>query len=154
VDIITSPFLHGSLEHLASNALPLFSLGVIAAMTGLKRFLMITATIIVIEGAGVWLFSPENSISVGASGVVFGYFGYLLVRGLVDRRPVDLVVSVGVALSYGYVMWNSIGFGATGISWQGHVAGFVGGLVAAVLFREGRAFLRTGSGGGARLLGG
>jgi membrane associated rhomboid family serine protease len=138
VDIVTSPFLHGSLEHLASNALPLFSLGFIAAITGLKRFLLIVLTVIVIEGVGVWLFSPENSISVGASGVVFGLFGYLLVRGFVDRRPVDLVVSIGVALSYGYVMWNSIGFGVTGISWQGHVSGFVGGLVAAILFKERR----------------
>ena len=138
VDIATSPFLHGSLEHLASNALPLFSLGFIAALTGLKRFLLITATIIVIEGLGVWLFSPANSISVGASGIVFGLFGYLLVRGLVERRPVDIVVSAGVALSYGYVMWNSVGFGATGISWQGHVSGFIGGLVAALLFRERR----------------
>lgn len=136
IDIVTSPFLHGSLEHLASNALPLFSLGFIAAITGLKRFFLITVTIIVIEGLGVWLFSPENTISVGASGVVFGLFGYLLLRGLVDRRPVDLVVSIGVALSYGYVMWNSIGFGVTGISWQGHVSGLVGGIIAAILFRE------------------
>jgi membrane associated rhomboid family serine protease len=75
---------------------------------------------------------------VGASGLVFGYFGYLLVRGLVDRRPVDIVVSIGVALSYGYVMWNSIGFGAAGISWQGHVSGFVGGVVAALVFRDRR----------------
>lgn len=138
IDIVTAPFLHGSLEHLASNALPLFSLGFIAAMTGWKRFLMMTAAVIVIGGIGVWLFSPDNSISVGASGVVFGYFGYLLMRGLVDRRPVDIVVSLGVALSYGYVMWNSIGFGVQGISWQGHLSGLVGGLIAALIFREPR----------------
>src|SRR5947208_3572645 len=100
VDIVTAPFLHGNLEHLASNALPLFSLGFIAAITGTKRFLLMTAMVIIIGGLGVWLFSPPNSISVGASGVVFGYFGYLLVRGLIERRPVDLVVSIGVALSY------------------------------------------------------
>jgi membrane associated rhomboid family serine protease len=138
IDIVTSPFLHGSLQHLASNALPLFSLGFIAAMTGLKRFLAMTLLVILIEGLGVWLFSPENTISVGASGVVFGYFGYLLMRGLVDRRPVDLVVSIGIALAYGYVMWNSIGFGAQGISWQGHISGLIGGVIAAVVFREPR----------------
>lgn len=139
IDIITSPFLHGSLQHLASNALPLFSLGFIAAMTGIKRFLLVTAFVILVEGIGVWLFSPADSISVGASGVVFGYFGYLLLRGFVDRRPVDLVVSVGIALAYGYVMWNSIGFGTQGISWQGHISGLVGGLIAAILFRQPRA---------------
>lgn len=138
IDIATAPFLHGSLEHLASNALPLFSLGFIAAMTGWKRFLLVTLVVIVVGGIGVWLFSPGNSISVGASGVVFGYFGYLLMRGLVDRRPVDIVVSLGVALSFGYVMWNSIGFGIQGISWQGHLSGLVGGLVAALVFREPR----------------
>jgi membrane associated rhomboid family serine protease len=136
IDIVTSPFLHGSLEHLASNALPLFSLGFIAAMTSTRRFLLVTAVIILIGGLGVWLFSPPNSVSVGASGVVFGYFGYLLIRGLIERRPVDLVVSVGVALSYGYVMWNSIGFGSAGISWQGHISGLVGGIAAALIFRD------------------
>lgn len=136
IDIVTSPFLHGSLEHLASNALPLFSLGFIAAMTSTRRFLLVTAVIILIGGLGVWLFSPPNSVSVGASGIVFGYFGYLLIRGLIERRPVDLVVSVGVALSYGYVMWNSIGFGSAGISWQGHISGLVGGIAAALIFRD------------------
>ena len=138
IDIATSPFLHSSLEHLAGNAVALFSLGFIAALAGLKRFALVTLTVIVVGGFGVWLFSPANTVSVGASGLVFGYFGYLLVRGLVDRRPVDLVVSIGVALSYGYVMWNSVGFGTTGISWQGHVSGFVGGVVAALLFRDRR----------------
>ncbi|HEU5109080.1 MAG TPA: rhomboid family intramembrane serine protease, partial [Micromonosporaceae bacterium] len=138
IDIATSPFLHGNLEHLAGNAMALFSLGLIAALAGLKRFTLVTLTIIVLGGFGIWLFSPTDHLTVGASGVVFGYFGYLLVRGLIDRRPVDLVVSAGVALAYGYVMWTSVGFGVTGISWQGHVSGFVGGLVAALVFRDRR----------------
>lgn len=135
VDIITSPFLHGSLEHLAGNALPLFSLGVIAAIPSPKRFLLMTLVVIVVGGFGVWLFSPANSITVGASGVVFGYFGYLLLRGFVDRRPADVVISIGIALAYGYAMWNSVGFGVEGVSWQGHVAGMVGGMVAALVLR-------------------
>lgn len=138
VDIVTSPFLHGSLEHLAGNALPLFSLGLMAAIPGPKRFLLMTLVVIVVGGFGVWLFSPDNSITVGASGVVFGYFGYLLLRGFVDRRPADVVISIGVALAYGYAMWNSVGFGVDGVSWQGHVAGMVGGMVAALLLRLGR----------------
>jgi membrane associated rhomboid family serine protease len=135
VDILTSPFLHGSLEHLAGNALPLFSLGVIAAIPSPKRFLLMTLVVIVVGGFGVWLFSPDNSVTVGASGVVFGYFGYLLLRGLVDRRPADVVISIGIALAYGYAMWNSVGFGIEGVSWQGHVAGLVGGMVAALFLR-------------------
>jgi membrane associated rhomboid family serine protease len=135
VDILTSPFLHGSLEHLAGNALPLFSLGLMAAIPSPKRFLLMTLVVIVVGGFGVWLFSPDNSITVGASGVVFGYFGYLLLRGFVDRRPADVVISIGVALAYGYAMWNSVGFGVEGVSWQGHVAGMVGGMVAALVLR-------------------
>ena len=139
IDIVTSPFLHGNVEHLASNALPLFSLGIIiAAIPSLKRFLLMTAIVVVVGGLGVWLFSPDNTYSVGASGVVFGYFGYLLLRGFVDRRPVDVVVSVGMALAYGYAMWYSVGFGVENISWQGHLAGLVGGLVAAIALRTRR----------------
>jgi membrane associated rhomboid family serine protease len=138
VDIITSPFLHANVEHLASNALPLFSLGIIAAIPSIKRFLLMSVIVVVIGGLGVWVFSPENTYSVGASGVVFGYFGYLLLRGFVDRRPVDVVVSVGMALAYGYAMWYSVGFGVENISWQGHLSGLVGGLVAAIALRTRR----------------
>lgn len=138
VDIVFSPFVHGNLEHLAGNALPLFSLGFIAAVPNLKRFLLMNLIVIVVGGFGVWLFSPANSISVGASGLVFGYFGYLLLRGIVDRRPVDVVVSIGVALAYGYLMWHSIGFGVTNISWQGHLCGLVGGMLAAIFLRRPR----------------
>lgn len=138
LDILTSPFLHGSIEHLAGNALPLFSLGLIAAIPSPKRFLLMTLIVIVIGGFGVWLFSPINSVTVGASGLVFGYFGYLLLRGFVDRRPADVVISIGVALAYGFPMWNSVGFGREGVSWQGHVAGLVGGMLAALFLRTPR----------------
>ncbi|OLF16070.1 rhomboid family intramembrane serine protease [Actinophytocola xanthii] len=138
IDIVFSPFVHGNLEHLTGNALPLFSLGFIAAVPNIRRFLMMNAVVVVVGGLGVWLFSPANSLSVGASGLVFGYFGYLLLRGIVDRRPVDVVVSIGIALAYGYLMWHSIGFGVTNISWQGHLAGLVGGMLAAVLLRRPR----------------
>ncbi|OLF05448.1 hypothetical protein BLA60_35950 [Actinophytocola xinjiangensis] len=138
VDIVFSPFVHGNLEHLAGNALPLFSLGIIAAVPDIRRFLQMNLIVIVVGGAGVWLFSPANSVSVGASGLVFGYFGYLMSRGIVDRRPVDVMVSIGVALAYGYMMWHSIGFGVTNISWQGHICGLVGGMLAAILLRRPR----------------
>ena len=136
IDIITAPFLHGNLEHLAGNAVALFSLGVIAAVPNIKRFLLMSVIVIIVGGFGVWLFSPVNSVSIGASGVVFGYFGYLLLRGFVDRRPVDVVVSIGVALAYAYPMWSSIGFGVNNISWQGHLAGLVGGMLAAIVLKQ------------------
>lgn len=138
VDIVTAPFLHGNIEHLAGNAVALFSLGFIAAVPNIKKFLLMTVIVIVVGGLGVWLFSPSNTVSIGASGVVFGYFGYLLMRGFVDRRPVDVVVSIGIGLAYAYPMWHSIGFGVTNISWQGHLSGLVGGMLAAILLRQPR----------------
>jgi len=138
VNILTAPFIHANIDHLMGNALPLFSLGLIAAIPSPKRFLLMTLVVIVVGGLGTWLFSPANSVTIGASGVVFGYFSYLLLRGLVDRRPADVLISIGIAISYGAYMWSGIGFGLSGVSWQGHVAGIVGGAVAALIVRTPR----------------
>lgn len=138
VNILTMPFVHANVDHLMGNALPLFSLGLIAAIPSPKRFLLMTLVVIVVGGLGVWLTSPANVVTIGASGVVFGYFSYLLLRGLVDRRPADVLISIGIAISYGAYMWSGLGFGVAGVSWQGHVAGLVGGVVAAVVVRTPR----------------
>jgi membrane associated rhomboid family serine protease len=138
VNILTAPFVHGNLDHLMSNALPLFSLGLIAAIPSPGRFLWMTLVVIVVGGIGIWLTSPPGTVTIGASGVVFGYFSYLLLRGLVERRPADVLISVGIAIAYGSYMWSAVGIGVTGVSWQGHVSGLVGGLVAAVVVRTPR----------------
>lgn len=138
VNILTSPFVHGNIDHLMGNALPLFSLGLIAAIPSPRRFLWMTLVVIVVEGVGTWLSSPANTVTIGASGVVFGYFSYLLLRGVVDRRPADVLVSIGIAIAYGSYMWSAVGFGVSGVSWQGHVAGLVGGVVAVLVVRTPR----------------
>jgi membrane associated rhomboid family serine protease len=92
---------------------------------------------VLVSGLGVWMFAPSNTVTVGASGVVFGYFGYLVLRGLIDRRPVDIVVAAGVALAYGYLLPGVLP-GQERISWQGHLAGVLGGMLAAWLFRRPR----------------
>ncbi len=136
-EIFTAPFLHASVAHLAANAMPLFGLGLIAALTGVWRFVGVTAVIVLASGLGVWLFAPSDTVTIGASGVVFGYFGYLVTRGLIDRRPVDVVVAAGVAIAYGYLLPGVLP-GQEGISWQGHASGVVGGVLAAWLFRRRR----------------
>jgi membrane associated rhomboid family serine protease len=148
VNILTSPFVHGNIDHLMGNALPLFSLGLIAAIPSPKRFLLMTLVVIVVGGLGIWLTSPANTVTIGASGVVFGYFSYLLLRGLVDRRPADVLVSIGIGIAYGSYMWSAVGIGTTGVSWQGHVSGLVGGVVAALIVRTPRrkAVAETASG--------
>ncbi|XCM31538.1 rhomboid family intramembrane serine protease [Streptomyces parvus] len=134
-DVVPAAFLHSGWEHVASNSVPLLVLGFIAALAGLRRFAAVVLTIIVVSGLGVWLTAPENTITLGASGVVFGLLGYLLVRGFVDRRPWDILIGVGVAVVYGSLLWGVLPT-QSGVSWQGHLFGLIGGVAAAFLFRR------------------
>ncbi|MFD3516634.1 rhomboid family intramembrane serine protease [Streptomyces sp. NPDC058657] len=136
-DVLPMAFLHHGFDHLASNTLPLLVLGFIAALSGIRRFAAVVLTIMLTGGLGVWLTAPEYSVTAGASGVVFGLFGYLVVRGFVDRRPWDVVVGVVVAAVYGSLLWGVLPTNEA-ISWQGHLFGLVGGVAAAFWFRRGR----------------
>ncbi|MGH3520672.1 MAG: rhomboid family intramembrane serine protease [Haloechinothrix sp.] len=138
IGILASPFLHGNVPHLVANASAMFTLGLIAGLYGVWRFLGIVTLILLLGGLGQWLISPPDTITVGASGIAFGLFGYLLTRGLFDRRPVDIVVSLGVAVAFGYQIVAGVLPQDGPISWQGHLAGFVAGIIAAWLFRKRR----------------
>lgn len=136
-DIVPSAFLHSGWEHVASNTVPLLVLGFIAALGGAGRFAAVVLMVVLTSGLGVWLTAPANTVTLGASGVVFGLFGYLLVRGFVDRRPLDIVLGVLVAAVYGSLLWGVLPTDS-GISWQGHLFGLIGGVVAAFAFRRPR----------------
>ncbi|MER6951438.1 rhomboid family intramembrane serine protease [Nonomuraea sp. NPDC000554] len=132
--ILFAPFLHVGFGHLMANSLPLFILGFLAALRGIGRFLSASLLIILIGGLGTWLTSP-GVITVGASGLVFGYFGYVLARGLFDRRPLDIVIGIGVAIAYYSILWGLLP-NQQGISWQGHLFGLIGGVVSAWVLRR------------------
>lgn len=132
VDIVPAAFMHFGFDHLIANTLPLLVLGFLAALRGVGRFLAVALIIIVVSGFGVWLVAPEGSNTAGASGLIFGLFGYLLVRGFVDRRITDVALGAVVAVFYGSILWGIIPTDA-GISWQGHLFGLIGGVVAAFL---------------------
>ncbi|MFJ1599625.1 rhomboid family intramembrane serine protease [Streptomyces sp. NPDC088261] len=136
-DVIPMAFLHHGFEHLASNTVPLLVLGFLAALGGIRRFAAVVLTIMVVGGLGVWLTAADHSNTVGASGVVFGLLGYLLVRGFVNRSAVDLVVGLVVLAVYGSVLWGVLPTDPS-ISWQGHLFGLIGGVLAAFLFRRKR----------------
>ncbi|MGH8880916.1 MAG: rhomboid family protein [Stackebrandtia sp.] len=131
-EILSAPFLHYGFPHLMANSVPLLILGFLVAMSGFGRFLSASLIIIVTSGAGVWLFAPANTVTLGASGLVFGYFGYLLARGFVERRPADLAITVVVAIAYGTMIFGVLPNDPT-VSWQGHLFGFVGGILAAIV---------------------
>jgi membrane associated rhomboid family serine protease len=136
-DILTAPFLHANVEHVAANSTGLLGLGLLAALTGIRRFLAVTLVIAVVSGFGAWLLDPGGTVGVGASGLVFGYLGYLLLRGFADHRPVDILLAVAVALGWGYLLFSIVSGGPT-VSWQAHLFGFLGGLLAAWAFRRRR----------------
>jgi membrane associated rhomboid family serine protease len=134
--IVTAPFIHVSFQHLISNSIPFIFMGLIIALRGAARLALVTAIVIVIGGIGTWLISPAGLSTVGASGVVFGYATYLLARGLFNRSLLELLTGAIVGVVWGSALLSSV-VPHYGISWQGHVCGAVGGVVAAwALSRE------------------
>ena len=133
-DIFTAPFLHVSWQHIEGNSLPLFVLGVLAAYRSIARFLVVSLIVLVTSGLAVWLFQSGNEVTVGASGIIFGYFGYVLVRGFLDRNMVDIGVGVVAGVLYWTILQVAIP-GTPGVSWIGHLGGLVGGVIAAWVVR-------------------
>ena len=133
-EIFSAPFLHFSWQHIEGNTVPLFVLGVLAAYRGIKKFLLATLIIAVSSGLAVWLFQSGNELTVGASGLIFGYFGYVLTRGFFDRNLVDIGVGVVAGLLYWTILQVAIP-GNPGISWIGHLGGLLGGVLAAWVLR-------------------
>jgi membrane associated rhomboid family serine protease len=133
--ILFAPFVHSGWEHLLANSSPLILLGTFALAAGTKRFLIATWIIAVVSGLGVWFLTPPNYLVVGASGVIFGWLGLLFMRGLVEGSLWHLAVALIVGLLYG---WQLILLLPTAeqISWQGHLCGFAGGMLAALLTRR------------------
>jgi membrane associated rhomboid family serine protease len=134
--IVFAPFLHASFSHLLGNTVPFLILGFAIALAGAGRLLLVTLIVALVSGLGVWLTSPGGTVTVGASGVVFGYAAYLISRGLFDRRVGEIVLGIIVVLLFGgALIWDLIPH--TGISWEGHLFGGIGGvLTAAVLARQ------------------
>jgi membrane associated rhomboid family serine protease len=135
--ILTAPFLHFSWTHIEGNSGPLFIFGFLAAYRGLAKFAGVTAVVIVTSGLAAWFFEASGSVGAGASGVVFGYFGYIMVRGIFDRHAIDLLVGAVMALCFAYQF--TVLLPHQGIGWQAHVGGLVGGILSGWVFRDRRA---------------
>ncbi len=130
--ILTAPFLHVSFQHLIDNTIPFVFMGVIIALRGAARLALVTVIVILVGGLGTWLIAPAHSITVGASGVVFGYATYLFSRGVFNRSWLEVLTGVVVGVVWGGALLSSL-VPHYGISWQGHACGAVGGVVAAWL---------------------
>jgi membrane associated rhomboid family serine protease len=140
--IPAAPLIHSSLAHLIANTIPFLLLGALVLLRGVFEFVFVVLTTALVAGAGTWIFGAPNTEHVGASGVVFGLFGYLLFRMWFDRRVSSVVVTLIVAVLYGAAMLRSL-IPEESISWSGHFFGFLAGILAARLRYPRRAEVRA-----------
>lgn len=127
--ILLAPFLHDDFAHLISNTIPLAVLGAFVLLRGIPRWLQVTAVVIVAGGLATWLLA-RNANHIGASGVVFGYLGFLLAAGLFERSLRAIALGAVTALAYGGLLWGVLPT-RPGISWESHLFGFAAGALAA-----------------------
>jgi membrane associated rhomboid family serine protease len=130
--IIWAPFLHASWAHLAGNTIPVLVFGFLAMAVGLGPWVASTVLIWLVSGIGVWLIGSGGS-TIGASGIAFGWLAFLLVRGIFNRSAGQIVVALILLFFWGSILWGLLPGAGPNISWQGHVFGAVGGILAAFL---------------------
>ncbi|MEA5536314.1 rhomboid family intramembrane serine protease [Crocosphaera sp. XPORK-15E] len=137
--ILFAPFLHGNLAHLIGNTIPFVVLGWLVMLQETSDFWIVTFLTMIIGGFGVWFFGAPGSVHIGASILIFGYLGFLLLRGYFQRNFASICLSVIVGVLYGGLVFGVLP-GRPGISWQGHLFGFLGGVVAAKLITNEKRF--------------
>lgn len=139
--ILFAPFLHGGLGHLIANTVPFVVLGWLVMLQETSDFWIVTGITMLVGGLGVWVFAVPGSIHIGASILIFGYLGFLLARGYFQRNLASILLSIIVGLTYGGLIWG-IFPSSPRISWQGHLFGFIGGVIAArMIAKEKRTYL-------------
>lgn len=132
--IATAPWAHGSFGHLLSNTVPLLVLGWLAMLPKQEGFWQAVAGGMLGAGAAAWLLGGAHTTHIGASGVVFGLFGFILARGYYTRSLVDMAVALPAGALYGFSMLLGLLPVYPGVSWQSHLGGAIGGVVAARYF--------------------
>jgi membrane associated rhomboid family serine protease len=135
--ILFAPFLHGSLNHIVANSIPFLALGWMVMLRDERHFIPVTLAGMVGSGFVAWLLGAPGSVHIGASGVIFGYLGFLMLTGWYTRSFGSILLSVIVTLVWGSLVFGMMP-GEPGISWQAHIGGFLGGVLAARGFRTPR----------------
>jgi membrane associated rhomboid family serine protease len=137
--IVFAPLLHGGFAHLMANTIPFVTLGWLTMIQETKDFYIASIMSALVGGAGVWLFGSPNSVHIGASILIYGYLGFLLLRGYFQKNFPSIALSIFVAIVYGGFIWGVFP-SQMGISWQGHLFGFIGGAIAAKMVAQKRNF--------------
>jgi membrane associated rhomboid family serine protease len=129
--IFLAPFLHVGFSHLIANTIPLLVLGFLASSRKLMDVYIVALVSMLVGGIGTWLFGGAGTVHLGASGVVFGFLGFLMGRGFYERSARSIALSTVVTLLFGGMLTGVLPTVGSGISWQGHLFGFLGGVLTA-----------------------
>jgi membrane associated rhomboid family serine protease len=133
--VVFAPFLHAGFDHLIGNTIPFLLLGFAIALGGVARVAIVTIIVALVGGLGTWLVAPANTVHIGASGIVFGYAAYLVARGVYSRSAMQIGLGVVVLAVWGTTLLRGL-VPEDGISWQGHLFGAIGGVLAARLLHR------------------
>ncbi len=139
--VFVAPWLHVDWAHLSANTVPFAVLGFLVILGGAVRALLSTLWSVVTSGVFAWLLSPPNTVTIGASGLIFGWLTYLLTRGIFGRDGKQILLAVLIFLVYGGILWGVFP-AQVGVSWQAHLGGAVGGVLAAWLGHRRRTAVR------------
>ncbi|MCP4305190.1 MAG: rhomboid family intramembrane serine protease [bacterium] len=128
--IVWAPFLHGGFGHLLANSIPFLALGWFIAIDGPRRWVMVTVFVMVLGGAATWVFA-RSAVHIGASGLIFGYAGFLLVAGFVEKSIKGVAIAIAVGVLFGGMVLRGITPVSSWVSWESHLFGLVAGVAAA-----------------------
>ncbi|MBN2712469.1 MAG: rhomboid family intramembrane serine protease [Planctomycetes bacterium] len=131
--IVFSPFLHLNWAHVAANTTGFFIFGGIVILRGTREFIFKTVFIILVGGLGVWIFG-RSAVHIGASGLIFGYFGFILSRAWHERKPLSIIIAVALLILFGGMLWSVFpNIQGCSVSWEAHLFGFLAGVIGAKL---------------------
>lgn len=133
--ILAAPFLHVGFSHVAANTVPFIALGWFVMLRGIRTFFAVSVISSVIGGLGVWFIGASGSVHLGASIVIFGYFGYLLFNSIFERSLQAMTLMLLAVLLYGTMIWGIFPLQVQ-VSWEGHLFGFIGGILSAWLLAD------------------
>lgn len=133
--ILFAPFLHGGFGHLIGNTIPFVVLGALIVLFRPAALVSVTLIVALLGGLGVWLLAPTGTVHIGASGIVFGYAGFLLANAWISRNIKSILLALPVLLFFTASLLSGL-LPQAQISWQGHASGLLAGIFSAYVLKR------------------